>query len=71
MRDINDVKEAHVAEFMALAGVVGVYIGALDNGTPCIKVMVVKATPELAKKLPRYLEGHPVLIVETGKIKPL
>lgn len=71
MRDINEVMEAHVANLMALPGVVGVFIGALDNGTPCIKVMVVKTTPELEKKIPPDLEGHPVLIVETGEIRPL
>lgn len=71
MRDINEVMNAHVNELMALPGVVGVFIGALDNGTPCIKVMVVKASPELERKVPRDLEGHPVLIVETGEIKPL
>jgi hypothetical protein len=71
MRDINEVMNAHVNELMALPGVVGVFIGALDNGTPCIKVMVIKASPELDKKIPRDLEGHPVLIVETGEIKPL
>src|SRR5574341_2369686 len=70
MRDINEVMNAHVNELMALPGVVGVFIGALDNGTPCIKVMVVKTTPELEKKIPKDLEGHPVLIVETGEIKP-
>jgi hypothetical protein len=33
--------------------------------------MVIKASPELDKKIPRDLEGHPVLIVEAGEIKPL
>src|SRR5262245_32950279 len=70
MRDINDVMEAHAAKLMALPGVVGVFVGALDNGTPCIKVMVVKTSPELEKKIPKDLEGHPVLILETGEIKP-
>ena len=71
MRDVNEVMEAHVAKLMALPGVVGVFIGTLDNGTPCIKVMVVKVSPELEKQIPRDLEGHPVLIVETGEIRPL
>ncbi len=71
MRDINEVKEAHVAELMALPGVAGVYVSALDDGTPCIKVMVVKTSAELEKTIPKTLEGHPVLIIETGEIKPL
>lgn len=71
VRDIKEVMETNVAKLMALPGVVGVFIGALDNGTPCIKVMVVKANRELEKKIPKTLEGHPVLIVETGELRPL
>jgi len=71
MRNINEVMNAHVGDLMALPGVVGVYVSALDDGRPCIKVMVLKTTPELEKKIPHYLEGHPVLIIETGEIKPL
>jgi hypothetical protein len=70
-RDINEVKEAHTAELMALPGVVGVYIGARDDSTLCIRVMVVAKTPELEKKIPSSLEGHPVEIEETGVIRPL
>ena len=70
-RDINTVKEAHVNELMALKGVVGVYVGVLDNGTPCIVVMVVKKTSEIEQKIPKQLEGHPVRIEESGEIKPM
>ena len=70
-RDINIVKEANVNELMSLPGVAGVYVGELDDHTPCITVMVVKKTPELEKKIPRSLEGHPVRIEETGEIKPM
>ncbi|HEY6192511.1 MAG TPA: hypothetical protein VI215_09345 [Bacteroidota bacterium] len=70
-RDINLVKEAHSAELMALPGVVGVYVGALDDGKPCIGVMVVRKTRELEEKIPPVLEGYPVRIEETGKIKPM
>ena len=70
-REINIVKDEHAAELMAITGVVGVYVGALDDGTPCIGVMVVKKTPDLEKKIPTDLEGYPIKIDETGKIKPL
>ncbi len=70
-RDINEVMEAHVEELMKLPGVVGVYISALDDGTPCIKVMVVEKTTELEQKIPKFLEGHPVLLIATGEIRPL
>ncbi len=70
-RDINQVKEAHTRELMAIPGVVGVYIGELDNHDPCIGVMVAKKTPELVKKIPKNLEGYPVRIDETGEIRPM
>ena len=70
-RDINAVKDAHVDELMALPGVVGVYVGELENHTPAIGVMVVKKTPELEQKIPKTLEGYPVKIDETGVITPM
>jgi hypothetical protein len=70
-RDINAVMEAHTNELMAIPGVTGVAIGALDNGTPCILVLVVKETGELDRKIPKKLEGHPVRIFESGVIKPM
>jgi hypothetical protein len=69
--DVKEVMEAHAAALMAIPGVVGVYTGVLDDGTPCIKVMVENRTPELEQKIPQNLEGFPVLIEETGKIEPL
>jgi hypothetical protein len=70
-RDINIVKEAHTEELMKIPGVVGVYVGQFDDGTPCIGVMVIKKTPELERKIPRIIEGYRVKIDETGEIKPL
>ncbi len=71
-RDINDVLRSHDEEIMAIPGVVGIYVGVLDDGkTPCLKVMVVKKTPELEKRIPRELEGYRVVIEETGEIKPM
>lgn len=69
--NINVVMEAHTKELMALPGVVGVYIGALEDGSPCIKVMVIEKTPELERRIPNVLEGFPVVIIETGEILPL
>ena len=47
VRPIDKVLESHTTELMGIPGVVGVYQGALEDGTPCITVMVVKSTPEL------------------------
>ncbi|HWO58400.1 MAG TPA: hypothetical protein VNN55_12660 [bacterium] len=70
-RDIQTVQEAHVAELMAIPGVTGVALGKLEDGTPCIQVLVEEETEELKKRIPTTLEGHPVRIVESGLIKPL
>ena len=70
-RPIETVMQDHTRELMSLPGVVGVYQGARDDGTPCIKVMVVQKTAELERRIPGLLEGHPVEIDVTGEIRPM
>jgi len=71
-RDINEVLRAHDRELLAINGVVGVYVGVLEDGkTPCLKVMVVAKTAELERAIPKTLDGYPVIIEVTGEIKPL
>ncbi len=70
--DINDVLRAHDQELLAIRGVVGVYVGVLDDGeTPCLKVMVVKKSAELEQRIPKFLEGYPVVTEESGVIRPM
>lgn len=72
LAEINAVLEAHDEELMAIPGVVGVYVGLMsDDETPCLKVMVVERTQELVEQLPETLDGHPVIVEETGVIRPL
>jgi hypothetical protein len=68
---MSDVLRDHTNEIMAIPGVVGLYEGVLRDGTPCIKVMVERTTPELERRIPKHLEGYPVEIHETGVIRPL
>ncbi len=71
-RDINEVLRAHDREIMAIPGVTGIYVGLLDDQkTLCLKVMVIKDTPELKSKIPRQIEGYPVVVEETGEIRPM
>lgn len=70
-RDIKSVQEDHTRELMAIPGVVGVYIGALPDSTPCIGVLVVKMTPELERRIPKVIEGYEVRCEESGEIKPM
>lgn len=67
-RTIEAVLKAHTDRLMAFTGVVGTGIGGCE-GRPCIKVYVVKATPELLNKIPREIEGYRVAVEETGEIK--
>ncbi len=55
---------------MKIEGVVGTAQGRCD-GAPCIKIYVVKKTPELLGQLPATIAGHPVVIEETGEIRAL
>lgn len=71
-RDINAVLRDHDDSLMAIEGVVGVAVGLLEDGkTTCLKVLVVRETPELVRRIPSSLEGYPVVVEETGVIRPL
>ncbi len=71
MDDAIRVMDAHVNELMAIPGVVGVAVGALESGAPCIQVLVVKKTPEHDNRVPKKIEGFPVVIQVTGEIRPM
>ena len=71
-RDINAVLAAHDRQLFDLPGVVGVYVGVLPDGkTPCLKVMLARPTPETERKIPREIEGYPVVTEISGEIRPL
>lgn len=70
-RDINAVMADHTAELMAIPGVTGVAIGETENKTPCILVLVVEKTDELARNIPKVIEGHPVRLMVSGIIRPM
>lgn len=70
-RDIQTVQEEQIPALMARPGVVGVAIGALDDGTPCIAVYVATAADSVRLALPAQIEGHPVRVEVTGEIRPL
>ncbi len=70
-RDINAVLAAHDKELLAIPGVVGVYVGTLeDRRTPCLRVMLARKTAE-SRKVPQSIEGYPVIMEVTGEIRPL
>ena len=69
-KSIKEVLKEHAKALISIPGVVGAGEG-LCEGEPCIKVFVIKKTPEIEKTLPSTLEGYPVRIEETGEIKAL
>jgi hypothetical protein len=69
-RAIEEVLRAHTEVLMGFPGVVGTAQGLCD-GKPCIKVYVIRKTPDLERQIPDSLEGYPVMIEETGEIKAL
>lgn len=71
-RDINLVLRDHDKQLLAIPGVVGVYVGALEDGrTPCLKVMLARKTPEAERQIPQVIEGYRVVQEVTGEIRPL
>ena len=69
-KSIEVVLQAHTNRLMGIPGVVGTGQGEID-GERCISVFIVKASPDLLKKIPSKLEGYPVDVKETGKFKAL
>ncbi len=69
-RTIEEVLKENARKVMSIPGVVGVGQG-LCEGNPCIKVFVVKKSPELDQKIPKTLGNYRVLIEETGEIRGL
>ncbi len=69
-KTIETVLKEHTNDLMSLPGVVGI-AQSLCAGKPCIKVYVVKKTPELVKQIPSTLKGYVVEIQETGEIQAL
>jgi hypothetical protein len=70
-RPIADVLAAHTPELMALPGVVGTYQGAQSDGTPAIVVMLAGRDAGLERRIPRTLEGWPVVLEVTGEIRAM
>jgi hypothetical protein len=71
MKDINEVIRVYSDSLLAIPGVVGLYRTLDDDGRTCLKVMVNQKSAELEKRIPQQIEGYPVIIEETGEIRPM
>ena len=70
-RDIYAVLAANDKALLAIPGVVGVYVGVLERGAPCLKVMLAEKNVETERKIPSAIEGYPVVTEVTGELRPL
>jgi hypothetical protein len=61
--------EKHTPELLAIPGVNGTGEG-LEQGVPVFLIFVKKRTAELEARLPKTIEGHPVVIREIGSVLP-
>lgn len=65
---IQQAKEKHQAELMALPGVVSMGIG-LSEGEMAIMIGLDGKHPDTEKALPKELEGYKLIIQTVGTIK--
>jgi hypothetical protein len=68
---VTEVMDRHTDEVMRVDGVVGIAIGALPDSSFCIQVLVRERSEAIVGKLPEEIEGVPVVIEETGEIRPM
>lgn len=67
---IARVLAAHQDSLMTIPGVVGVGEGK-NRDSPVVLVLVKKKTAQLTRRIPKTLGGYPVVIKETGIIRPM
>jgi hypothetical protein len=65
---IEEALRARTPELLAIPGVVGTGQGA-DGGRPVILVLVSARTPEVEARVPRTLDGHPVVLRVSGEVR--
>jgi hypothetical protein len=69
-KGIDEVLKEHSNTLMSIPDVVGPGHG-LCEGKPCIKVFFIRKAPDLYQRIHDTLAGYPVVVEETGKVKPL
>ena len=67
---IEQAKEQHETELMAIEGVVGVGIGECE-GEPCVKVLLENESSDLKQRIPTQLDGYVVDTEVVGSLEAL
>ena len=66
---VGQVKQKHEQELIAIDGVEGVGVGKNEIGDDAI--IVYLREPGVVKRIPKNIEGHPVVVHITGPIEAL
>jgi hypothetical protein len=66
---IQEVKQRHEAELMAMPGVVSVGIGRGERGEPVLVIGLDRERRDLRERLPKRLEGYDVRTEIVGPIR--
>jgi len=69
LMDLGAVQRKYENQLISLPEVVGVGIGECAKQQACLKVFVVKETPELRQQIPSHLEGFKVEIETIGPLE--
>jgi hypothetical protein len=69
-RLIEQVQAEYTDVWMRIPGVVGTAIG-VHNDKPCILVLTSVDPGQIRSQIPLSVEGHPVVIENTGEIRAL
>ena len=69
-KTIDEVLKENTASLMSIHGVIGTAQGEY-GGKPCIRVFVIRKTPDLKKKIPSAIDGYKIVVQRTGNIRAL
>lgn len=65
---IEEALRARTRDLLAIPGVIGTGQGE-EGGRPVVLVLVIARTPEVEARVPRTLDGHPVVLRVTGEVR--
>jgi hypothetical protein len=68
---ITEVLKKYTDTWMAIPGVIGTGEGRTDDNKPSVIVFAEQETEAIKEKIPRTIEGFPVVIEVTGEVRAL
>jgi hypothetical protein len=71
VESVSAVLDRHADELMEIDGVTGVYVGAREDSSLCLRVLLLEGHEASRSRIPKVIEGVPVEIEPTDAIRPL